>query len=140
MFFRKSVFERFGNFNNRYRLSADYDFNLRSFNRVNKKYLNFVVATFSTNGRSSQDSEGDKLFYSDFLLNMAVSYSYSYKNDFFANRKKELFLLFKQQVKAFGVKPALRIGRILLHQGLIKKFPISFKKTNIDDQHYSTVL
>jgi glycosyltransferase involved in cell wall biosynthesis len=127
MFFRRTVFDRFGNFNNRYRLSADYDFNLRSFNKVRTQYLELVVATFSTNGRSSQSLEGDKLFYQDFLLNMAVRYSYSYKNEFFAGRKKELFSLFKKQVKAFRVKSASRIGQILLHHGFLKKLPTSLK-------------
>ncbi|MDQ6608515.1 MAG: glycosyltransferase [Bacteroidota bacterium] len=121
IFVRRSVFERFGNFNSKYYLSADYDFNLRCFNSVSQRYLDFIVAEYSTNGRSSQSLEGDKLFYKDFLLNMAVRYSYSYKDDFFKGRKKELFLLFKQEMKSFRLRSASRIGRILLHHGLLKK-------------------
>lgn len=139
MFVKRSVFHRFGTFNDRYRLSADYDFNLRCFNSVATKYLNFIVANFSTSGRSSQSSEGDIHFYKDFVLNMAIRYSYSYKNNFFDGRKRELFLLLKQQLKSFHLKPASKIGSILLHHGLLKKLPLR-KKTNIEDQRYRPML
>jgi glycosyltransferase involved in cell wall biosynthesis len=55
MFFQKKIFTQFGNYNTGYKTHADWDFNLRLFERVNGglKYINVTIADYASGGLSS---------------------------------------------------------------------------------------
>ncbi len=61
IFFKKSIFKRFGKFEIKYKTLADYVLNIRWFNDTNikREYINLIVAQYGANGLSSnfQDSE-----------------------------------------------------------------------------------
>ena len=59
MFYRKKVFEKKGNFNLKYKVYADWDFNIRCFfsKKINTKYHNFTVANFADGGYSSLNND-----------------------------------------------------------------------------------
>jgi glycosyltransferase involved in cell wall biosynthesis len=62
LFVRRSLFNRFGGLNARYKLLADYDFNLHCMfdNSVRKKYVDLTIAYYSPGGVSSRST--DELF------------------------------------------------------------------------------
>jgi len=60
MFYRRSLFAQLGPFNLRYRLWADWDFNLRAAFRVPMQWVDEVVSDYATSGMSSRG--GDSLF------------------------------------------------------------------------------
>lgn len=64
IFLRRPVFERFGGFNLKYRIAADYALNIRLFGdpSVRRKYVNRLVARYADQGRSTG---GDKQFETD---------------------------------------------------------------------------
>ena len=55
IFFRKTVFEKAGNFNLRYQYCADWDHNLRCFNckKIRISYINEIIAVYSDRGIST---------------------------------------------------------------------------------------
>jgi glycosyltransferase involved in cell wall biosynthesis len=55
MFIRKSIYKKKGKFNIRYKVHADWDFNIKCFfsDKINVKYYNFIVANFANEGFSS---------------------------------------------------------------------------------------
>lgn len=63
-FYHRSIFRRFGNYNLRYAICADYDLNLRVFPKVSSRYLDLTVSDFSAGGLSSR--EVDHQFWTDF--------------------------------------------------------------------------
>lgn len=81
IFFHKNVFSKIGNFNLNYKAHADWEHNMKWFlsPKVNKKYIDIIVANYADGGFSSQhgDSqfEEDKIFV--FLKN---GYQYSPKS------------------------------------------------------------
>ncbi len=54
IFYRKSIFEKFKGYNQRYKILADYDLNLKIFedNSLKKKFINKTIAFFCKNGIS----------------------------------------------------------------------------------------
>lgn len=54
-FVKKKVYEKFGMFNIKYKIAADYDFFLRTVNLVNYFYLPEVITNFSYGGVSSNN-------------------------------------------------------------------------------------
>ena len=58
VFARRSLFERFGNFNLDYRINADYDWFLRTFHgKARIKYIHRTIAYFQLGGQSSTNLE-----------------------------------------------------------------------------------
>jgi glycosyltransferase involved in cell wall biosynthesis len=57
IFYARRVFTTFGDYNPRYRVFADWELNLRLFNKVRKKYLPVNVATFHGGGMSARDDD-----------------------------------------------------------------------------------
>lgn len=59
IFFKKSVFEKYGKFETKYKILADYHFNIKWFNnkKVKRKYIDLVVAKYNINGLSSRTQD-----------------------------------------------------------------------------------
>ena len=55
IFYQRSVFERLGFYNTKYRLVADWEFNIRCFNdeNIRKRYIPVRIADFEAGGKSS---------------------------------------------------------------------------------------
>lgn len=65
IFYRRQLFEQFGDFNLRYRVAADHDLNIRFFcnPNVKKKYLSIPIAYYHTSGFSA--NQFDLQFWED---------------------------------------------------------------------------
>ena len=66
IFYQRSVFERLGFYNTKYRLLADWEFNIRCFNDrgIRKRYIPLQIADYEGGGKSITTS--DLAFYADF--------------------------------------------------------------------------
>lgn len=53
MFFKRSVFEKYGNFDLQYVTNADFDFNLRCYANTYFHYKAIIIANFYTGGQST---------------------------------------------------------------------------------------
>jgi len=65
IFYQRSVFERLGFYNTKYRLLADWEFNIRCFNDrgVHKRYIPLRIADFEAGGKSTTP---DTAFFAEF--------------------------------------------------------------------------
>jgi glycosyltransferase involved in cell wall biosynthesis len=63
IFYRRTIFQRLGNYNLRYKLWADYELNLRCFldSNIRTKHLEIVIAFYSDEGVSSLKNDSDFL-------------------------------------------------------------------------------
>lgn len=69
IFYRNVIFERFGGYDTKYPVLADYVINVQWFlsKRVKSQYLPLVIANFSEGGMSNSDNrKNDPLFFKDF--------------------------------------------------------------------------
>ena len=68
IFYQRSVFERLGCYNTKYRLLADWEFNIRCFNDrgIRKRYISLRIADYEGGGESI--TTPDLAFYTDFPL------------------------------------------------------------------------
>jgi len=68
IFYQRSVFERLGFYNTKYRLLADWEFNIRCFNDrgIRKRYIPLRIADYEGGGKSI--TTPDLAFYADFPL------------------------------------------------------------------------
>ena len=68
IFFKRDLFKEIGYYQPRYRLFADWDFNLKCFSKaeVRKKYIDVVVANYSEGGASAENN--DLLFFREVLF------------------------------------------------------------------------
>jgi len=121
IFYHKSLFTLFGLFKREYKIFADYDFNLRCFNKVQPEYIDLIIANFNVEGHSHKHQNIDQLFRQTFVENMAVRYAYNFKDSFFDGRKKELFSLMLKNLRSFKIKEPFKIGRILAYQSVKRK-------------------
>lgn len=66
IFYRKSIFDSIGNYNLKYPVHADYDFNVRCFmdQRFRIKYIDTIVCVYNETGLSSKKNKNDQ-FHSD---------------------------------------------------------------------------
>ncbi|MDO3643053.1 glycosyltransferase family 2 protein [Mucilaginibacter sp. L3T2-6] len=70
IFYHKSVFKQIGNFNLKYPVFADYDFNLRCAAVYQFHYIDTIVANFALGGASTQQK--DVLFEKEKLDNIVI--------------------------------------------------------------------
>jgi glycosyltransferase involved in cell wall biosynthesis len=82
IFYNRSVFKRLGGFDDKYKVLADWDFNLRCFARVKCVYIAVTVARF-TGGGSSTISD-DPLFFTDRIDRLKQYFNVSYFNRLFS--------------------------------------------------------
>jgi len=66
IFYQRSVFERLGFYNTKYRLLADWEFNIRCFNDqgVHKRYIPLRIADYEAGGKSH--TTPDQVFHAEF--------------------------------------------------------------------------
>lgn len=129
-FYHCSLFHKFGLFRTEYKIFADYDFNLRCFNKVRSVYLDSIIANFNVGGQSKEKQESDKAFENDFLENIAVNYSYGYKDVYFNGKKRQLLNLLGRQLTTLNVTALFKIFQILTYQA----FKGIFNKNKVQDQ------
>jgi glycosyltransferase involved in cell wall biosynthesis len=86
IFYNKKLFAKIGDYNLKYRILADWEYNLRWMNnsRIKRKYVDLTVANYAAGGKS--DNVYDQPFYTDFQY-LIEKYGY---------RKKSL----KQKIRA----------------------------------------
>jgi glycosyltransferase involved in cell wall biosynthesis len=79
IFYNKLVFKENGNYNLKYEILADYDFNIRMFlnEKLNKKYLDRKIAIYNDQGISSK--KVDLIFRDDLIKNYVLK-NYSTEN------------------------------------------------------------
>lgn len=100
IFFKKSVFEKLGKFETKYKVLADWFLNIKWMNdeSIKNKYINVVIAKYNTNGYSSKLSDERFKFdveSGDILKYFPVEYSENYKtlkrnSDEIDNKKNEI--------------------------------------------------
>lgn len=70
IFYKKSLFDKIGNYTLKYKIGADHDLNLKWFlnPEIKSVFLNQKIAHFSSGGFSKE--QGDDGFFDDFYINM----------------------------------------------------------------------
>lgn len=79
IFYHRSVFEQCGGYNLKYKICADYDFNLRAAARFEIQYVDRIIAKFNAGGASTSDR--DLTFQLDFYDNIFSYYSKNLTSD-----------------------------------------------------------
>jgi glycosyltransferase involved in cell wall biosynthesis len=93
VFYKKEMFEIYGNYNTKYKIKADKEFNMRWFTdkKYRAKYINIIVATFSGTGVSSTstdvDFENDKFYLNKKYISPLLRFIAN-------NRKNPIFKIF----------------------------------------------
>ncbi|MEO7534677.1 MAG: glycosyltransferase family 2 protein [Ferruginibacter sp.] len=114
IFYHQSLFQELGVFNTKYKLLADWDFNLRCFNLANPHYLDIIVSNYFVGSTSAQNV--DDLFKKDLVQNMVFTYPYSYRHNFFQFRKRGLLNLFFKQLRFLQIGKAWKVFRVFFFQ------------------------
>ena len=114
IFYHHSLFKELGGFTTKYKLLADWDFNLRCFSVANAYYFDIIVSNFFVGASSAADN--DDLFKKDLIKNMVFRYPYSYRHQFFRKTKKALSHLLIKELRSFRVARALKVSRVLFYQ------------------------
>lgn len=114
VFYSRTLFARFGKFNTRYRLLADWDFNLRCFNRAGAVYTDCIVANFSAGASSGQSK--DLFFEKDWLHNLLFVYPYNLELRWYKKWKRGLTKLVIGELSSLHFRKAFKAARILAHQ------------------------
>ncbi len=114
IFYHRSLFEKFGAFNTKYRLLADWDFNLRCFNQVKHRYLDLIVANFFVGASSAEDN--DTAFRKDFVRNMVFQYPYNRRHPFYKKTKRALSQLIFREAFSGRIKNACVAANVLIGQ------------------------
>lgn len=81
IFYSRSVFEKTGGYDLRYKVCADWDLNLRCFAFLSIHYVDMVIAKFSTGGQSSQIK--DEFYRFDRVLNAQRYFNISFFSKYF---------------------------------------------------------
>ena len=111
IFYRRSLFERFGLFNIKYKLKADWDFNLRCFNLVSSFYTERIIANFTVGASSAQSQ--DEAFVHDWIYNIVFTYPDYFRLKFFGKWKRALFSMFFRQFFSLRLKKAYRTANVI---------------------------
>lgn len=114
IFYRRDLLKKFGGFNTKYRLLADWDFNLRCFNRISPVYIENIVANFTAGATSAQNR--DEPFFDDMLPNLVFRYPYHMSHPSFKKRKRGLTTLLFTELFSLHLLKAAKVGWVLLHQ------------------------
>lgn len=114
IFLKKTVFEKIGLYNTKYKTHADWDHNFRWFfsNLIQKKYVDILVADYTDGGFSSLNKDYE--FNSDRRLNY-LSYGHkqlSWRRKFIIVMSESLVAITKGDIKKFIT--AMRQSRFLL--------------------------
>jgi glycosyltransferase involved in cell wall biosynthesis len=82
VFYRRTLFDRHGRYDLRYKVLADWAFNLRVFRRSRKKYVDLVIANFYAGGLSTQ--RRDETFQEHYFDLVRECYDFAPFNPFFS--------------------------------------------------------
>lgn len=120
IFYKKRVFEMVGNYNLKYFVHADYDFNIRCFQNteIKIKYVDIIVAIFNESGISGTHSNKDN-FHTD-LTYIHVTKNYNIVDLY--NENKNL----RKDLKNIKRSKEFRIGLKLMKP--LRKIKRLFKK------------
>jgi glycosyltransferase involved in cell wall biosynthesis len=90
IFFHRDTFKMLGKYNESYRMLADWEFNLRWFNkeRFKRLYLNDIIAFYNENGRSK--IQNDDVFYKSFIK--IIKKNFSLWQVFLYSHRRYLFI------------------------------------------------
>ncbi len=108
IFYSMRVFEIVGNYNLKYFIHADYDFNIRCFKseELKIKYINIIVAIFNEAGLSGVNSNADG-FHTE-LTEFNLSQNYSITGLYEENKK------LKNELNNISKSKELKLGTFLL--------------------------
>ncbi|WP_207511696.1 glycosyltransferase family 2 protein [Longitalea luteola] len=114
IFYQRKVFKEIGLYNDRYKICADWDFNLRCFSRYKFAYLNIIVAHYYGGGKSSVTE--DTIFSKDRIYNIAAYFKNTlYFNEFVQFRTYFRRMIFQKNVPlSLGVRIRLLFFSIIL--------------------------
>jgi glycosyltransferase involved in cell wall biosynthesis len=112
VFYRRSLFEKFGLYNTRYKLLADWDFNLRCYNRIKSIYTGGIVANFTAGGASGAEKRDDA-FFNDWLKNFIFTYPYDVRHPFLHRWRKGLSALLVREIFSLRLGRAFTVAKVL---------------------------
>ncbi len=120
IFYKKRVFEIIGNYNLKYFIHADYDFNIRCFQntQIKIKYVDMIVAIFNESGISGTHSNKDN-FHTD-LTYTYVTKNYNIVDLYYENKN------LRKDLKNIKKSKEFRIGLKLIKP--LRKIKSLFKK------------
>ena len=118
IFYRKTVFERIGNYNIEYKICADWDLNQRCFASLNTSYVPRVVAKFLAGGQSS--GKLDRFSEFDRSANSARYFKISYFHRSFEGDVTFFINLSKHFLRAGRFHKAIFYLVIAIYQGRLK--------------------
>jgi len=113
IFYRKSIFEKYGKFDTKYSVLADYAFNIMCFgkNSLKKEYINYVIATYEGFGLSSRKK--DKVFLND--LTGIIKENLGYQYFFVYNFRRQIVFFLKKVKLYYFVKHFIKMLNKLIH-------------------------
>lgn len=115
VFFRKTVFNKTGYFNLKYKSHADWDHNMNWMlsPKINKKYINLIIAYYADGGYSSVNFDG--VFYQErnlrYIFYGRAIFPLKYRIDFL---KREIKRVYLGDDKKFLLKLFFTIPRIII--------------------------
>lgn len=119
IFYSKRVFELVGNYNLKYFIHADYDFNIRCFadKRIKKRFISETIAVFNEKGMSGTESNADG-FHTE-LTEKILKEKYTLIDLY--KKNKEL----KKEIEVIKKSKNFRLGYLILRP--IRKIKRLFK-------------
>lgn len=128
-FVPKSIYDKFGFFDESYRISADYDFMLKLFtNKVNFRFINKVIANFRQGGISTTNLEQCK------TETLDIKKKYGYKRELLSidpyvnSQTKFLWDKLIINLEKYKLKKIYIYGCGVHTKKLLSYFPINIKK------------
>jgi len=84
VFYRKSLFNKIGNYNTNYKIAADWDLNHRCFANGSVQYADQTISAFYAGGESSQLNRNDLFSSEDLVLNLKKYHGTGYFSHWYA--------------------------------------------------------
>lgn len=109
IFYKKNIFKKMGNYNIKYKVFADWDFNLRWFQskKINREYINIICAEYADGGYSSVNNKD--LFVPTKGWEYFLSKSYSLSNGY------KYLIIKRELLNCIKVHDYNKVLNILLH-------------------------
>lgn len=114
IFYKKSLLDQIGNYNLKYTVCADWDYNLRAWAITNFQFTNQIIAEFNVGGISSTKDDVD--FRNDYLKNILSYFNFSIfdkiinKDSFPAYQKLSSLQKYESPIKYYYYKALTKIG------------------------------
>jgi glycosyltransferase involved in cell wall biosynthesis len=144
MFFKRDIFKKFGKFQTKYRVLADYVFNMQWFNdwEVKRYYASLVVAKYGTDGFSSKNQDQQFLKDREWIIKKYFPKEYvefeRELNNYTKEQKQELDMLKVHSDKQGEIMAHLERGQKIKNQQIAEqKQSLSKKNQQITKQKQS---